>query len=59
MTVFTCEHGLAYCADNTECYDKTAHCDGTFDCRDHSDEDGCQGHIHTTLKRKYDFFILT
>ena len=56
MTVFTCERGLAYCADNTECYSKNGRCDGTFDCRDHSDEKNCHGHINTTPARMYDFF---
>ena len=56
MTVFTCEDGLTYCADNKGCYDKTGRCDGIFDCRDHSDEYNCQGHIPGTAKSMHKFF---
>ena len=56
MTVFTCEHGLTYCTDNKECYDKTGRCDGISDCRDHSDEYNCQGHIPATAKSMYNLF---
>ena len=26
VTVFTCEHGLAYCTDNKGCYEKAGRC---------------------------------
>ena len=57
-TVLTCEGAQAYCANNMECYSKSGRCDGAFDCRDHSDEKNCQGHLHTTPKRMYDLFSL-
>ena len=57
VTVFTCERGLAYCADNKECYEEKGRCDGKFDCLDHSDEYNCHGHIHATPKGMYDLFL--
>ena len=59
MTHFTCERGLVYCEDNKGCYEKAGRCDGTFDCRDHSDEKNCHGIINTTPKCMYSFFIFT
>ena len=59
MTVFTCEHGLAYCTDNKGCYEKVGRCDGIFDCRDQSDECNCKGHIHVIVENMSNFFSLT
>ena len=59
VTAFTCEHGLAYCTDNKGCYEKAGRCDGVFDCRDHSDEYNCKGHIHVIAESMSNFFSLT
>ena len=58
-TVFDCGFGQAYCKDHTECYEKTGRCDGVYDCRDHSDEDHCEGHKHSKTKRMYHFLTFT